>query len=240
MSGDEDSILARWSRRKLAARTDEASAPQEAEQAPTEIATGDAAPDPESSLSGTEAEELDAELVAALPSVEDLTAESDITAFLKEGVPAALKRAALRRIWSLDPGIRDYVGPSEYAWDFNQPGSMAGFGPLDAKETTVGFLSKAVRAIDTVTKPVEAAQEPDPSQQPPRDKAPTTAEPDASQTEPPPMDEAPGMEVPVVVAGTNVTPPVEGESRSYAPHGSTSSQPPETFAQPRHGGAMPR
>jgi hypothetical protein len=43
-------------------------------------------------------------------------------------VPEALKLAALRRMWTLDPAIRDYVGPAEYAWDFNDPGSMAGFG----------------------------------------------------------------------------------------------------------------
>src|SRR5690606_1128964 len=74
-----------------------------------------------------------------LPRVEDLTAASDLSAFLRKGVPMALKSAAMRKMWSLDPNIRDHVGLSEYAWDFNQPGSMAGFGPLDAKETVVGF-----------------------------------------------------------------------------------------------------
>ncbi|TIU06806.1 MAG: DUF3306 domain-containing protein, partial [Mesorhizobium sp.] len=51
-----------------------------------------------------------------LPRVEDLTAESDLSAFLRKGVPKMLKRAALRRMWSLDPAIRDHIGPSEYAW----------------------------------------------------------------------------------------------------------------------------
>src|SRR5690606_10207509 len=138
MTGGDDNILTRWSRRKLARRLDEAPVTDEVEQEPGEIATADGAPVSESGLPETETEELDAELVESLPRVEDLTAESDITAFLKKGVPAALKRAALRRVWSLDPGIRDYVGPSEYAWDFNQPGSMAGFGPLDAKKAVVG------------------------------------------------------------------------------------------------------
>ena len=74
-----------------------------------------------------------------LPSLEDLTADSDLSAFLREGVPAALKNAAMRKMWSLDPAIRDYIGPSEYAWDFNQPGSMAGFGPLEREQVGRGF-----------------------------------------------------------------------------------------------------
>src|SRR3546814_17956960 len=34
-----------------------------------------------------------------LPSLENLTAESDLTAFLREGVPESLKKAALRKMW---------------------------------------------------------------------------------------------------------------------------------------------
>lgn len=240
MTGGDDNILARWSRRKLATRLDEAPAPQDAEHASGEIAAGDDAPVPESSLSETEAEELDAEVVESLPRVEDLTAESDVMAFLKKGVPMGLKRAALRRIWSLDPGIRDYVGPSEYAWDFNQPGSMAGFGPLDAKETVVGFLSKAARAIDTVTEPVEAAQAAGASHEQPSDAAPTIEESEVSPAERPPSDELPGAEPPAVSAGTNVSPSVEGGARLPSLDGSSSFQLPEPFPQPRHGGAMPR
>ncbi|MHA6644980.1 DUF3306 domain-containing protein [Mesorhizobium sp. A623] len=240
MTGGDDNILARWSRRKLSTRLDEAPPPQDAEHASGEIAAGDDTPVPESNLSETEAEELDAEVVESLPRVEDLTAESDVMAFLKKGVPMALKRAALRRIWSLDPGIRDYVGPSEYAWDFNQPGSMAGFGPLDAKETVVGFLSKAARAIDTATKPVEAAQGAGASQEQPSDAAPTIEESEVSPAERPPSDEMPGAEPLPVVAGADVSLSVEGEARPPLLDGSSSFQLPEPFARPRHGGAMPR
>ena len=232
MSSDKDGILARWSRRKLAARLDETPAPHEAEHAWTESVGADDAAVPESSLSETEAEELDPELVEALPRVEDLTAESDITAFLKKGVPRALKRAALRKIWALDPGIRDYVGPSEYAWDFNQPGSMAGFGPLDAKETVVGFLSKAARAIDTVAEPVETAQA--------TDAAVSIEEPDALTTEQPPLADVPPEAAPTLVAETNVSLPTQGGSHSLSPEASSSSRTPESCPRPRHGGAMPR
>jgi hypothetical protein len=71
---------------------------------------------------------------ASLPALDSITAATDIRAFLAAGVPAELTRAALRRVWSCDPKIRDFVGLADYAWDFNAPGSMAGFGPLAAED----------------------------------------------------------------------------------------------------------
>jgi hypothetical protein len=61
-------------------------------------------------------------------------APNPISAFLETGVADDLARAALRRVWSLDPAIRDFVGLSENSWDFNAPGAMAGFGPIDGEE----------------------------------------------------------------------------------------------------------
>ncbi|MGZ3293777.1 MAG: DUF3306 domain-containing protein, partial [Xanthobacteraceae bacterium] len=66
-----------------------------------------------------------------LPPIEAITAESDIRAFLAPGVPPELTRAALRRVWAADPKIRDFVGLADYDWDFNRPGAIAGFGPLE-------------------------------------------------------------------------------------------------------------
>lgn len=241
MTGGDDNILARWSRRKLATRLDEAPATDEVEQEPDEIATGDGVPEPDPSE--TEVEEFDADLVESLPRVEDLTGESDITAFLKKGVPMALKQAALRRVWSLDPAIRDYIGPSEYAWDFNQPGSMAGFGPLDVKEAVVGFLSKAARVVDTVTEPGEATQAAGPLHEQPADAspdaAPPTKEPEASPTETPPPDE-PSAVSPTLAVGINASPPDQGGVRPHSPDGNCSSRLAEPAARPHHGGAMPR
>jgi len=71
---------------------------------------------------------------ANLPPIETITAESDIRAFLAPGVPPELTRVALRRVWSADPNIRDFIGLSENSWDFNAPGAMAGFGPLEMTE----------------------------------------------------------------------------------------------------------
>ncbi len=72
--------------------------------------------------------------IAKLPPIESITAASDIRAFLAPGVPAELTRAALRRAWAADPTIRDFVGLSENAWDFNAPDSIPGFGPLEMTE----------------------------------------------------------------------------------------------------------
>jgi hypothetical protein len=76
-----------------------------------------------------------------LPRLEDLTVESNVAAFLRKGVPDALRNAALRKMWSLDPAIRDHVGLAECAWDFNQPESIPGFGSL-TKAFTPAFLSQ--------------------------------------------------------------------------------------------------
>jgi hypothetical protein len=66
-----------------------------------------------------------------LPPIESITAQTDISGFLAPGVPIELTRAALRRAWSADPRIRDFIGPSENSWDFNAPDAMGGFGPLE-------------------------------------------------------------------------------------------------------------
>ena len=69
---------------------------------------------------------------ATLPSIESITAGSDIRAFLQSGVPAELTKAALRRAWTTDPAIRDFIGMAENQWDFTDPTAMPGFGPLQA------------------------------------------------------------------------------------------------------------
>ena len=60
-----------------------------------------------------------------------------------------LARAALRRVWSLDLAIRDFLGLSENSWDFNAPGAMAGFGPIEGEE--VGrVLARLLGELDTI------------------------------------------------------------------------------------------
>ena len=71
---------------------------------------------------------------ATLPPIESITADSDIRAFLQSGVPADLTKAALRRVWTTDPAIRDFIGIAENQWDFTDPTAMPGFGPLEATD----------------------------------------------------------------------------------------------------------
>jgi hypothetical protein len=126
MNAEREDFLSRWSRRKLEARREEEAATsplpaQEAEAPPPEAAS-DVAQD---------APDLTPEEIAALPKIEEITAETDITVFLRKGVPEMLKNAALRRMWLLDPKIRDFVGDArDYAYDWNVPGGVPGNGPL--------------------------------------------------------------------------------------------------------------
>ncbi len=131
-----EGFLARWSRRKRGAAV-----PEEDVAAVTTDDTTDLvplapeAPPPETPLA-TLACESPGEMVAAaaendtpasaLPSLESLTIDSDVTAFLRPGVPTPLRQAALRRMWSLDIGIRDFCGPADYAWDYNVEGGVPG------------------------------------------------------------------------------------------------------------------
>jgi hypothetical protein len=66
----------------------------------------------------------------SLPPVEAIGAATDVRAFLKVGVPADLTRAALRRAWTADPAIRDFIGIADNQWDFTKPDGVPGFGPL--------------------------------------------------------------------------------------------------------------
>jgi hypothetical protein len=79
---------------------------------------------------------------ASLTSIDSITADTDIVAFLKSDVPTELTRAALRQAWTSDPAIRDFIGIAENQWDFNDPNGIAGFGRLDASESGATFLAQ--------------------------------------------------------------------------------------------------
>jgi Protein of unknown function (DUF3306) len=147
-------FLLRWSRRKRAAAqaAEPPKHPPDAESAaPPEHAAGPDRPESrDASGAALSAPQSCAPAFdpASLPPIESITAESDIRAFLAAGVPAELTRAALRRVWTSDPKIRDYVGLADYDWDFNAPGSMAGFGPLEGADA---LRAQAARWVGPVT-----------------------------------------------------------------------------------------
>jgi len=97
---DDKSFLARWSQRK-----------QEAAEETVEREA--AAPEAELSPVAEEAVE-----VSALPDVDSLEAGSDFTVFMRAGVPEALKRRALRRLWQVDPAFHDICMLDDYNLDY--------------------------------------------------------------------------------------------------------------------------
>ncbi len=121
-----EDFLSRWSRRKRVAKAAPESLPSSLVSSPPS-AGEDEAPVVDSEA-GQSVKEPD---LPALPPLDTITAATDVTAFLRKGVPSALTREALRRAWAADPAIRDFVGLAENAWDFNDPNVMPGFGPLD-------------------------------------------------------------------------------------------------------------
>ena len=131
---DED-FLKRWSRRKRDV------AKEEAARAPAPDAAAEAPEPPAPDKTETQFDP------ASLPPIESITALSDVTAFLQTGVPAELTRAALRRVWTADPAIRDFVGLAENAWDFTDPNAMPGFGPLEATEEVRRMIARVVGEI---------------------------------------------------------------------------------------------
>lgn len=74
--------------------------------------------------------------LASLPSIEDLTAESDFSVFLKKGVPSGLRAAALRKLWLVEPSVVNYQPLVEYNWDFTAPG----YGELLPTDDVVKFV----------------------------------------------------------------------------------------------------
>ncbi len=115
MSDEFGAKLSRWSQRKAAARR--GALPKET------------APEPQRDEPAAEpsaSEEKPAEDLAKLPPVEELTAESDFTVFLRENVPEAIKRAALRKLWGSDPVLANLDGLNDYDEDYNLANSVVG------------------------------------------------------------------------------------------------------------------
>ena len=91
-------------------------------------------PQPQAGMAGAAPQSEPVVDLTDLPAIKAIGADSDITRFLSHGVPATLVRAALRQAWSADPAIRDFIGPSENAWDFTAPAGVPGFGSLAAED----------------------------------------------------------------------------------------------------------
>jgi hypothetical protein len=132
---DPEDFLSRWSRRKREAKVGPDQPERDRAVAPDQ-AKPDESPQPQAPVRASAASPRDAAAddvfdLSKLPSLDSIGAATDIRMFLQPGVPEALSRAALRRAWSADPGIRDFIGLAENAWDFTASDGMHGFGALD-------------------------------------------------------------------------------------------------------------
>ncbi|WP_372398443.1 DUF3306 domain-containing protein [Azospirillum sp. HJ39] len=132
MSGE--AFLSRWSRLKRTA--------VKPEPAPEDMPPADRAVMPPASVAAEAADEAAGEFakrtpadsvqaegdadpavatddpLADLPPVEELTADSDFTPFLRAEVPEDLHRQALRKLWTSDPIYANDDGLKDYADDY--------------------------------------------------------------------------------------------------------------------------
>jgi hypothetical protein len=172
-----EDFLTRWSRRKR-----DVAETEQTKSAPSERDTiaEDAIPENAKSVEAIEPPPEPAFDLKNLPSIESITAATDIRPFLAPGVPVDIARAALRRAWSADPRIRDFVGLADYDWDYHTPGSAAGFGPLEMTDELRQMVARILGEIVDTDTP-EKAREPATSAecieetQPPREADPPGA-----------------------------------------------------------------
>ena len=222
MSGGD--FLARWSRRKR-----EATRPEPAPPVPR---PGTTAAPAAAAATALAAEDLSAEELARLPALDALTAGTDLTQFLREGVPVALRNAALRRMWSLDPAIRDFVSEArDYAWDWNVPGDVPGSGPLLASERVEEMVARILGEPEPEAARHSHGNHPDQTKKEPDER------PDAqvqSVREEPPGSVVPAEPKVLPLRNTSEI----GEVRRPEP-----AETPQPGANPlrqrRHGGAIP-
>jgi hypothetical protein len=147
-NSEPENFLTRWSSRKLASRTppareDAEHAPSEAKGTAKDVAVANAVDETGKKGGAEDNPPFDP---AQLPSLDSIGPDTDIAAFLRKDVPVDLARAALRRAWTSDPAIKNFVGPVENGWDFNDPSAMAGFGPISAEEVA-RLAGKVIEAL---------------------------------------------------------------------------------------------
>ncbi len=163
---DDDTFLARWARRKEAVRQGR-DAPETKEPAPSPAA------EPDSSALADET--ADTELLESLPDIDSLTLESDFTLFLRRGVPEALRRKALRKLWRLDPVFANLDGLNNYDEDYTKLGKVVlpelrslyrvgrgmSLGEAPASEAPVGKAAESKKlATDTANDGPRRAESP--------------------------------------------------------------------------------
>jgi hypothetical protein len=155
-------FLSRWSQRKRAME-------EGAELQETTAAKAEPAQQGQSEEDGGagDRERIDP---ADLPDIETLDANSDFSQFMQKGVPEALKRRALRKLWQVDPAFSQICMLDDYNLDYTDAAMVVpnlktlyqvGRGMILAGEDTAEAVeppaaAAALEAAETSGVPAEA------------------------------------------------------------------------------------
>ena len=117
---DPEGRFSRWSRLKTEALENE---PPQIDETLSKFTSENLpvrAEDAELPTSNSEetAEGEESDPAPELPDIETLEKDSDYTPFLAEGVPEAIKKLALRKLWASDPVLANIDGLNDYDEDF--------------------------------------------------------------------------------------------------------------------------
>ena len=129
---------------------------------------------------------------------DELSEGDDFAPFMKVGVPAALKRRALRRLWRLNPVLANVDGLVEYGEDYTDAATVVE-NLQTAYEVGKGFLKTVLEEepdadVAPPAREAEVAAEDAPpahstieigKTEPPQDLTPSVAEKDEMDTAPP-------------------------------------------------------
>lgn len=160
--GSDENFAARWSRLKReTAKTetakgksgDSAAPPKPEDELPGRNDSGHF----QASLPSPEAAEEAPFDPATLPPIDSIVAGTDIRDFLQSGVPAELTKAALRKAWLADPAIRNFIEMAENQWDFTDPSSIPGFGPMRADDNIGELVKQAMGRLAEAIEPAPSS-----------------------------------------------------------------------------------
>ncbi len=138
---EEKEFLSRWSKRKLSGEVDDT---ESEDGETTTAALGEEQRDHSDDTSvlepdgNDEAEEVPAELAEI--DIDTMDYDSDYTLFMKDNVPEALKRRALRQLWRSNPLLANVDGLNDYDDDFTDA-ALVVKGLQSAYKVGQGFLT---------------------------------------------------------------------------------------------------
>jgi hypothetical protein len=184
---EPENFLSRWSRLKREAEPE----PEPVAQTPADGGAPAAPADgarAELSESAVPAGEDAAFDLSQLPSIDSIGADTDISLFMRPGVPSALRHAALRRAWTSDPAIRDFRGLQENDWDFTAPDSVPGFGTFKSEDEVKALAQRLFGPdrADDARAVAQSAPEDRPDPRPEERTTETVMPAGGDQAEPPP------------------------------------------------------